>query len=148
MSTRVEQPAGWLRTTWVRHRDFLRFVVAAGASVPVNIAARVMFSQWMPYGYAVLASHLVGMITAYVLTRLFVFAPSGRSVASELSRFALVNVVSAGLTWAISVGLVDVVFPRIGYTYHAELVAHVIGLGTASITSFIGHSRFSFRHST
>lgn len=127
------------------HRQFLRFVVAAGASVPVNIAARVLLSQWMRYEFAVLVSHGVGMLTAYTLTRLFVFEASGRSVPGELGRFAVVNVVSAGLTWCVSVGLVYHVFPAIGYGWRPELVAHVIGLACASLASFLGHSRFSFR---
>lgn len=134
-----------IRATLRRHRDFLRFVLAAGASVPVNIVARIVLSLYTPYPVAVLLSHGVGMVTAYILTRLFVFAPSGRSVASELGRFALVNVFSAGLTWCISVGLVYRVFPAVGYHWHAELVAHVIGLGCASLSSFVGHSRFSFQ---
>jgi putative flippase GtrA len=128
-----------------RNRQFLRFVLAAGASVPVNIGARILLSQWCRYEVAVLLSHVVGMLTAFALTRAFVFRASGRSAASELGRFALVNVGSAALTWCVSVGLVDWLFPRIGYHYHAELVGHVIGLGVSSISSFVGHSRFSFR---
>ena len=134
-----------LGATWQRHRRFLRFLAAAGASVPVNLGARVLLSEWMRFEFAVLLSHLAGMLTAYALTRLFVFEASGRSVGSELARFAVVNVFSAALTWCVSVGLVYLVFPWVGFTYHPELAAHVIGLGAASITSFVGHSRFSFR---
>lgn len=123
---------------------YFRFVLAAGASVPVNIAARILFSGWVPYALAIVLSHVVGMLTAYVLTRLFVFEPSGRPATSEMRRFALVNVFSAGITWVISMALLYVVFPMIGFRQHAELVAHVLGLLCSSITSFIGHSRFSF----
>ena len=125
-------------------REFILFVLAAGASVPVNIAARIVFSHWVRYEVAVLLSHAVGMLTAYCLTRLFVFKASGRSVPSELARFALVNVGSASLTWCVSVGLLFGVFPWMSFEYRPELVAHIIGLGVASVTSFIGHSRFSF----
>ena len=130
--------------TWARHRQFVRFVVAAGASVPVNLAARVLFSRWVDYGVAVLLAHVVGMVTAYTLTRLFVFERSGRRIRAELGRFALVNVFSATLTWAISVGLVDLVFPATGMHTQPELIGHVIGLGCASVASFVGHRRFSF----
>lgn len=130
---------------WAKHRQFLRFVLAAGASVPVNIGARIMFSRFMPYELAVLLSHAVGMLFAYTLTRLFVFEASGRSVRSELTRFALVNLVSAALTWIVSVALLRLVFPWIGFARQPELVAHVIGLACASLSSFVGHRRFSFR---
>ena len=138
-------PRPGLGGAWQRHRRFLRFLAAAGASVPVNLGARVVFSDWMRFEFAVLLSHVVGMLTAYTLTRLFVFEASGRSVGSELMRFAVVNVFSAAVTWCVSVGLVYLVFPSVHFAYHPQLVAHVIGLGAASITSFVGHSRFSFR---
>lgn len=136
---------GSLRARWLAHRRFVWFVVAAGASVPVNIAARVLFSKAMPYELAVLASHVVGMLTAFALTRLFVFEASGRSVRSELARFAVVNVFSAALTLGVSVGLLRWVFPSVGFGSEPELVAHAVGLAIASIGSFLGHSRFSFR---
>ena len=100
----------------------------------------------MSYAITVVLSHLVGMLTAYAFAKTFVFEPSGRSVASELNRFAIVNVFSAGLTWVISMALVYAVFPSLQFRYYPELIAHVIGLVCSSVTSFIGHSRFSFRN--
>jgi putative flippase GtrA len=107
--------------------------------------ARALFSNWVPFELAVVLSHIVGMVTAYTLTRVFVFERSGRSARSELSWFAAVNVVSAGVTWLISVTLVRVAFPALHFEYHPELVAHVCGLAVAAIGSFVGHSRYSFR---
>jgi len=124
--------------------QFIRFVVAAGLSVPVNLGARILFSQVMPYEIAIVLSHVCGMVTAYALTRLFVFERSGRSAPSELGRFAIVNVVSVAQTWIVAVALVRIVFPRIGYTTEPELVAHAIGLACASVTSYLGHRHYSF----
>lgn len=132
---------------WAAQRQFLAFLAAAGSSVPVNLLSRVLFSEWLPYGVAVLLAHGVGMVTAYALSRQFVFEQTGRSVASELGRFAMVNVVSAALTWAVSVSLVSYVFPAVRFTLQPELVGHVLGLAVASLTSFVGHRRFSFEKS-
>ncbi len=127
--------------------QFVRFVAAAGLSVPVNLGARILFSRQLPYEVAIVLSHACGMVTAYVLTRLFVFARSGRSTASELGRFALVNVVSATQTWLVAVGLVRIAFPAIGFETQPELVAHVVALGLASVTSFYAHRLYSFARS-
>ena len=123
---------------------FLRFLVAAGLSVPVNLGTRILFSRVMPYEIALVLSHLCGMLTAYALTRLFVFERSGRSAASELTRFARVNGVSVVQTWIVAVGLVRLVFPRIGFDQQPELVAHVIGLAASSVTSYVGQRRYTF----
>lgn len=127
-----------------RPHQFARFVVAAGLSVPVNIGARVVLSWAMPYEVAVAVSHLLGMVTAYTLTRLFVFERSGHTVKREFSRFAMVNLLSLVQTWIVAVGLLRLVFPQIGFEYEPELVAHIIGLGLTAVTSFWAHRHFSF----
>jgi len=123
---------------------FLKFVVAAGLSVPVNLGSRILFSRAMPFEAAIVLSHVCGMLTAYLLTRLFVFERSGRKAASELSRFALVNLASVAQTWIVAVGLVRFVFPALGVVRGAELLAHGTGLAFAAFTSFYGHRHFTF----
>ena len=125
-------------------QQFLKFLVAGGLSVPVNLGSRLLLSRIMPYEAAVVVSHLCGMLTAFLLIRSFVFARSNRRVSNELARFTVVNLVSLSVTWIVAVGLVRIVFPRVGFDIYPELVAHVAGLGIASLTSFYGHRRYSF----
>lgn len=125
--------------------QFSRFVLAAATSVPINIATRVALSRYVPFEISVLLSHAVGMLIAYTLSRIFVFERSGYSTGHELGRFAMVNVISATLTWLVSVGLLRYVFPTFDGHVKYELLAHVIGLGLASVISFLGHSHYSFR---
>lgn len=127
-----------------RRYQFLAFVIAAGLSVPVNLLTRVAFSRAMPFEFAVALSHVCGMIVAYVLTKLFVFSPSGRSVVSELARFAAVNVLSLAVTWIVAVGLLRLVLPGLAWVPQPEFVAHVTGLAISAVTSFAGHKYFSF----
>jgi len=127
--------------------QFIKFLVAAGLSVPVNLGSRVLLSRVMPYEAALVVSHLCGMLTAFLLTRSFVFKRSGRRMSNELARFTLVNVLSLVVTWVVAVGLLRLVFPRVGFDIHPELVAHIAGLALASLTSFYGHRRYSFGQS-
>ena len=69
------------------------------------------------------------------------------ALAGELARFAVVNVVSVAVTWVVAVGLLRLVFPRIGFDTSPELVAHALGLACACITSFYGHRHYSFGRS-
>ena len=128
-------------------QQFLKFLVAGGLSVPVNLGSRLLLSRIMPYEAAVVVAHLCGMLTAFLLTRSFVFERSNRQVSNELARFTVVNVVSLTVTWVVAVGLLRIVFPRVGFDTYPELVAHIAGLGTASLFSFYGHRRYSFGES-
>ena len=125
--------------------DFLYFLVAGGIAALVNIAARYLFNQVTSFEVAVVLAFPFGLLTAYILCRKLVFTPTGRGTASELGRFLAVNLVALLLVWVISVGLARVVFPAIEFTWHADDIAHVIGVFAPAVASFFGHKYYSFR---
>jgi len=123
---------------------FLRFVLCGGIAAGANVVARIAFSQLMTYEIAVVLAYLVGMTVAYVLMKLFVFEPSRRSVSAEYVRFGIVNLVSLLQVFAVSVGLARWAFPALGLTWHAETIAHLIGVASPIVTSYFGHKAFTF----
>lgn len=133
--------------TWPRRllaHQFLRFLIVGGLAAAVNIGSRFAFSTAMSYGWAVLAAYLCGMVTAWALSRAFVFERSGAGWRRELLRFGLVNLVAAAQVWLIALALKDFVFPALGFAWHPEAVAHVIGVAVPVFTSYLGHKHFSF----
>jgi putative flippase GtrA len=125
-------------------RRFVLFLLAGGIAAAVNIASRIALSHVMPYEIAIVVAYLCGMTTAYLLNKFFVFESSGRGAASEYTRFALVNLAAIAQVWIVSVGLARLIFPAIGFFWHAETVAHVIGVAVPVFTSYLGHKHFSF----
>lgn len=124
--------------------QFLRFAGAGGIAALANLAARAALSGFMSFELAVALAYVVGMTVAFTLMRRFVFGASGTGIAHEYLRFAVVNAASFALVWLVSVGLARVLFPAIGFTWHAETVAHVVGVASPILPSFWGHRRFSF----
>ena len=125
-------------------RRFAAFLMTGGLAAAVNVASRIVFDLVLPYEAAVAVAYLVGMTTAFFLARLFVFEASGRSLHVEYGRFALVNVAALVQVLVVSVGLAKLVFPTVGLSSHAELIAHVIGVLSPVLVSYQGHKRFSF----
>ncbi len=123
---------------------FTRFLITGGVAAGVNVVSRYFLSMTMDYRWAVIVAYMFGMTTAWVLSRLFVFAETGRSRAAEYARFGLVNVVAAAQVWVVSVGLAEYAFPELGFGWHPEEVAHVIGVIVPVFTSYLGHKHFSF----
>ncbi len=126
------------------HREFASFLITGGIAALVNLGTRIAFNRIMPFEIAVIVAYLCGMTTAYVLARRFVFARSGRAVHDEYVRFAAVNVVAAIQVWIVSVGLAEVVFPWLAFTWHSYTIAHFFGVAVPVFTSYVGHKRFSF----
>jgi putative flippase GtrA len=128
----------------VAQRQFLSFLITGGIAALVNLGTRIAFNVAMPFEVAVIMAYLCGMTTAYVLARQFVFERSGRAVHEEYIRFALVNLIAIVQVWIVSVGLADIVFPRIGFDWYPYTVAHLVGIIVPVFTSYIGHKHFSF----
>ncbi len=125
-------------------RRFVAFLLTGGLAAAVNVASRIVFDLIMPYGAAVAVAYTLGMTTAFFLARLFVFEASGRTLHVDYGRFALVNVAALVQVLVVSVGLAELVFPAVGFTWNADLIAHVVGVLSPVLVSYHGHKRFSF----
>ena len=125
-------------------RQFLLFVFTGGAAALVNVFSRIGFSLVLRFELAVLAAYAVGMVTAYILARRFVFTDSGRSFKRSFAAFALVNLVAVLQTWLVSIGLRHLLLPIIGAVALVDLIAHGFGVIVPVFTSYLGHKHVSF----
>jgi putative flippase GtrA len=125
-------------------KRFILFVLTGGLAAITNIAARLVFSYIMAFEIAVVLAYVIGMTVAFLLSRSVVFQPSASPVSHQFKRFAIVNVAAAAQVWLVSVGLARLVLPAIGIGWHAETLAHVIGVGSPVITSYFAHRWYSF----
>jgi putative flippase GtrA len=126
-------------------RQFLVFLLTGGFAAAVNFGSRILYNRAMPFSSAVICAYITGMITAFVLARLFVFKESRQATHRAAGWFILVNVVAVAQTWAISMLLVKWVLPAMGVTTFAREIAHGIGVVVPVFTSYLGHKHFSFR---
>ncbi|WP_233880392.1 GtrA family protein [Paraburkholderia flagellata] len=134
-----------VRTGFVS-KNFLMFLLTGGFAAAVNWSSRILYNLWMPYSAAIVVAYITGMITAYILAKMFVFTESKQSTHRSVFFFTLVNLVAIVQTWAVSVGLAYYAFPKLGMTWHDRDIAHLVGVVVPVFTSYIGHKKFSFRH--
>jgi putative flippase GtrA len=125
-------------------RRFAIFVMTGGFAAFVNIMARWLLSKALFYELAVAMAYLIGMTTAFLLARAFVFTAGGRHWTKEFGRFALVNAFSLLIVLGVSTSLARLLFPAIGFDRHGEDVAHIIGVASPILLSFYAHKHFSF----
>ena len=129
----------------LNHSEFFQFLIVGGFAAGINFISRIGFSELVSYRYAIILAYLVGMITAFLLSKHYVFEKSGREYKDELRDFTIVNIFAVIQVWLISVGLAEYLFPYFSFTFYPEEVAHLIGLGIPVISSYFGHKYFSFR---
>lgn len=132
----------------IRHflsRQFLVFLLTGGTAATVNFGSRILYSRWLDFSAAVIVAYVTGMVTAFVLAKLFVFKDSKQAVHRSIVFFILVNLVAVLQTWAISMGLAYYLLPSMGVTAFVPEIAHAVGVAVPVFTSYIGHKRWSFR---
>lgn len=126
-------------------RQFLVFLLTGGVAAAVNFGSRIIFSHWMDFSSAVIVAYGAGMVTAFILARIFVFGEGSQHVSRSVLFFTLVNVVAVAQTWLVSLWLYRHLLPSLGITHHTAEIAHAVGVVVPVFTSFIGHKRYSFR---
>lgn len=128
-----------------KSRQFFVFLLTGGLAAAVNFGSRILFNRWCSFSLAIVLAYLVGMTTAFVLARLFVFKDSQRTLHHSAMFFVLVNLVAVAQTWLISMALAYYVLPSLGFTRYNAEIAHGAGVMVPVFTSYLGHKRFSFR---
>jgi putative flippase GtrA len=124
---------------------FLRFLAAGGMAACVNVASGVTLSHILRYEVAITLAYLLGMTTAFVLSRLFVFDAKDDSMRGQYLRFAAVNGVAFVQVWLVTMFLARAALPWLDWTWYPETVAHALGVVSPIITSYFGHKVFSFK---
>ena len=124
---------------------FVRFLLTGGCAALVNLGSRWALNHIMSFEAAVAVAYLFGMVTAYALAKVFVFDKSGLAVTTEFRRFAVVNLLSLAIVWFVSVGLALSAFPALGFGWHPDDVAHLIGVLSPSVVAYFAHKHYTFR---
>jgi len=125
--------------------QFAGFLLAGGIAAAVNFLSRILFNQVLGYATSIVLAYLVGMVTAFLLSRHGVFAPSGKSVGVEAFWFTVVNVLAVLQTLVISLLLANWGLPALGIDAFRKEIAHAIGIAVPAVTSYFGHRYWTFR---
>ena len=128
-----------------KSRQFLMFLVTGGTAALVNFGSRIIYNVWLNFSIAIILAYITGMITAFILAKLFVFNDSQQALHRSVIFFVLVNLIAIIQTWIISMVLANYALPALGVTSFIREIAHAVGVVVPVFTSYIGHKRWSFR---
>ena len=124
-------------------REFLKFVVAAERLQLYTFYQELCLITFLVLKFQLSYAYIVGMETAYILTRLFVFR-SDANIASSSTKFVIVNIAAVLQTYFVSVYLYRFLQEYTSISYQKEL-AHFAGISIPVFTSYLGHKYWSFK---
>ena len=123
--------------------ELARFIAIGGLAALVNLVSRYLLDFIMPFEAAVVLAYMVGMVFAFSLFQKLIFGGSGELRSRRVIRFVQVNLLGAGLAWAVSSLMARLALPAIGWDFHPFEVAHFAGVAAPTISSYLLH-----KHST
>ncbi|MGH8032303.1 MAG: GtrA family protein [Luteimonas sp.] len=129
-------------------RQFLLFLIAGGLAALANFGSRIGFNQFMSYVPAIVLAYCVGMFTAFILNRLFVFQQAGNALHHQALWFIVVNLAAVLQTVVVSLAMRDWVLPSLGIDVYPEAIAHALGVAVPVFTSYLGHKHLTFNGAT
>jgi putative flippase GtrA len=128
-----------------KSRQFLVFLLTGGFAAAVNFGSRILYNQWVSFSTAMVLAYITGMITAFVVAKLFVFKETKQDVMRSAMWFILVNLLAVAQTLAISMALAYYVLPVLHVEQFRHEIAHAVGIMIPVFTSYLGHKHFSFK---
>ncbi|NQY98474.1 MAG: GtrA family protein [Henriciella sp.] len=119
---------------------FARFAGVGGTGfiVDTGLTLLLIHRGIDPYTSRIFAI-IFAMITTWRLNRALTFGASRTSQTSEGARYFIVAILAAILSYAIYASLL------ITFTGFPPALAIVIAVGTTTLVSFFGYSRFAFK---
>ncbi|MCC7634086.1 GtrA family protein [Stenotrophomonas rhizophila] len=126
-------------------RRFMLFVAASGLAALANFCSRIGLSHAMGYVPSIVLAYMVGMATAFLLNRAFVFKDADKPLVYQVFWFVTVNMLALLQTLLISLLFTHYVFPWLGMTSHPETIAHALGIAAPAVVSYFGHKHFTFK---
>lgn len=126
-------------------RQFMMFLLVGGIAACANFVSRIIYSHWLDFTPAIVVAYVTGMVTAFVLSKLFVFKDSVRPLHHSAFYFLLVNLFAVAQTWIVSTILAFHVLPMLSIDTMRMEIAHAVGVAVPVFSSYVGHKYLSFR---
>jgi putative flippase GtrA len=125
--------------------QFIRFTIVGGIAAFLHWGSRIIFNYFVSYPTALVLAYGIGIITALILNKVYVFPLSSKSLRWEIFFFVIVNLIAFPFVWSIAYVLSEFLFPEIGFYFYPRAVAHGIAIFFPLFINFLAHKYVTFR---
>src|SRR5262245_53233198 len=84
------------------NKQFIKFFAVNSFAAGMNFFSRMLFSYFFSYTTAIILAFIVGITTAFLLCKIFVFTAKENTTPQQMSYFLLVNLFALLQTLIIS----------------------------------------------
>lgn len=129
----------------VLSRQFLGFVGVGLTAALLHWLARILLGIWIVFPVAVVLAYGVGIASAFVLNRMFVFPNSSRPLGEQIRSFVFINLAFFPVVWIAAMALDRYALPFVGVVRYREAIAHAIAISIPMLATFLFYKYVTFR---
>jgi putative flippase GtrA len=125
--------------------QFFRFLIVGGVALVIHWLARILLNEWMSFNAAIITAYGVGIATAYILNKKYVFPLSKQARHREVMIFVAVNIGAFPVVWALAVLFGDIILTRFLSVDIARALGHGAAITTPVFVNFALHKFVTFK---
>lgn len=127
--------------------QFIKFIFAGSTSAFVNLSSRFLLHQVLKINSNVsfVVAYFIGLFTAFVLYRRYVFPYSLVPYNTQAVRFLLINFSFFPIA-IISFNLLVELFNFIGFGVYSHPFSHILVIGLPALITFLLYKFFAFKN--
>lgn len=126
-------------------RQFVQFGLVGFIAALLHWSSRIAFNIVVSYELALVLAYGVGIFSALVLNKIYVFPLSKKPLRWEIFFFVLINLIAFPFVWSIAYVLSEIVFPRIGLLFYPRAIAHGLAIVFPLFINFLAHKFITFQ---
>jgi putative flippase GtrA len=135
-----------VKTVMINLWEFVRFILTGVTATVGNFAAVWFARLFVSFEIALLAGILAGLTISFILSKLFAFrSHSWNGTGGEATRFLVVYALSCAVYWGVAMLCGRLALSRGLAPQMAEMGGVIVGAGTMTLTSYLGHRFFTYR---
>lgn len=130
---------------FIYSKEFVRYLLTGGVAAAMNFLSRIILNFWFNFSISIGIAYLIGMVTAYILKRKYVFIGTNRPIIISIVFFILINIISVVQIWAVSMIIILYILPYFEIVNMSYEIAHAFGILSTVFTTYFGHKYLSFK---
>jgi putative flippase GtrA len=130
--------------TFYWNKQFLSFLLVGALAAMANFGSRFAFENYFGFVGSLIAAFGVGLATAFVLNRIFVFPASGKGIRREFALFTMFNIFAFPVVVGGSFAFHHYFFSNFVSETTSKALSHGIAVILPSFVTFAAQKLYTF----
>ncbi len=124
-------------------KQFLKFFAVGLSAAFIHWLSRVLLNFYFSFYWSVFIAYFFGILSAYILNRIYVFPNSNKSMYEQIYKFFIINLSFLPIVWFCSIFIYSLLI-KFGIDFYPEAIAHGMAVSLPMLITFILYKFLAF----